>query len=141
MNSGMYSSLKDDWGTPQELFDALNRKFAFELDVAANAENHKCERYYTIETDGLNQPWSARNWMNPPYGREIGKWCCKADAEAQKGNLTVALLPARTDTGWFHQYCAKWHRVFLRGRLHFTGGGGENSAPFPSMIVYFGIER
>ena len=75
-------------------------------------------------------------WLNPPYGRQIGKWVRKAYEEAQKPNTSVVcLLPARTDTAWFHDYCVKGNITFLRGRLKF--GGCRNSAPFPSMIVVF----
>ena len=138
MNDGLFSSNRDDWETPQDLFDRLNRMFNFELDVAADEKNHKVERFFDREQDGLAQEWADRNWMNPPYGREIGKWCCKADVEAQKGKLTVGLIPARPDTRWYHDYCSAWHCVFLRGRLCFSGGG---SAPFPSVLVFFGVER
>lgn len=140
INEGLFTSEKEDWGTPQDFFDALNRKFDFLLDVAADDMNHKCANYFDKKTDGLKQSWSARNWMNPPYGKEISAWCAKADEEAKNGKLTVALLPARTDTKWFHEFCAKWHHVFIRGRLYFSGVC-MGRAPFPSMIVYFGIER
>lgn len=139
MNAGLFSSAREDWETPQDLFESLDRKFGFLLDVAASADNAKCARFYDIATDGLKQPWTGRNWMNPPYGRKIGVWCAKADAEADKGNLTVALLPARTETKWFHDHCARWHIVFVRGRVRFSGS--NINAPFPNMIVFFGIER
>ena len=75
-------------------------------------------------------------WLNPPYGRGIGKWVQKAYEEAQKpGTVVVCLLPARTDTAWFHDYCRKGKITFIRGRLKF--GGSKNSAPFPSMVVEF----
>ena len=138
INKGMFSSENERWETPQDFFDSLNKKFNFLLDVAADESNHKCQRYFDETANGLQQPWTERNWMNPPYGRKISEWCRKADEEAQKGNLTVALLPARTDTKWYHDYCAKWHVCFVKGRIHFSGGG---SAPFPNMIVFFGIER
>lgn len=143
MNSSFFTSNSEEWETPQLLFDELNRKFDFQLDVCATAHNAKCAEYYTKETDGLSHPWKMRNWMNPPYGREIVKWVERANAESIKGGvLTVALLPARTDTRWFDAYCAHWHKNFIRGRLQFTLPDGKTgSAPFPSMIVYFGIER
>ena len=76
-------------------------------------------------------------WLNPPYGRTIGAWVKKAYEESQKpGTFVVCLLPARTDTAWFHDYCKKGYIQFIRGRLKF--GNSKNSAPFPSMIVFFG---
>lgn len=132
----MFSSETDMWSTPQDLFDELNAKFHFVLDVCATKENAKCEKYFTKEQNGLLQNWGGYEgfkWMNPPYGREIGKWIKKAS----ESGLTVCLLPARTDTKWFHEYIyncrAEIH--FIKGRLKF--GGCKNSAPFPSMIVIF----
>ena len=140
MTSGMYSSETPEWGTPQDLFDKLNDEFHFDLDIAASDSNHKCERYYTKETDGLahRDEWSGRVWCNPPYGRVIGDWV-KACAEySKKFNLAVMLLPARTDTKWFHDYIYSNPDAeirFLKGRLHFNDS--KNSAPFPSMVVVF----
>ena len=137
MNSGMYSSKTDLWSTPQELFDRLNERFAFDLDVCALPENAKCERYFTPEVDGLSQEWRGICWMTPPYGREIGKWVKKA-FQSKENATVVALLPARTDTKWFHHYIYERRGVeieFIRGRLKF--GGSKNSAPFPSMVVVF----
>ena len=142
MNDGLFSSESSEWATPQDFFDELDRMFDFQLDVAANAENAKCARFFTKKENGLIQEWANRNWMNPPYGKTISEWVKKADQEAEKGKLTVALLPARTDTAWFHDFCAKWHCVFLRGRIKFERKmGAAGTAPFPSMIVFFGIER
>ena len=139
----MFSSKTDDWATPQDLFDYLNDKFHFTLDVCADQDNHKCNKYFTKEDDGLTQSWDGVFWMNPPYGKEIGKWVEKAYNEAYKYstrpdklyNVGVLLLPARTDTKWFHEYCIKGEVIFIKGRLKF--GDGKNSAPFPSMIVVF----
>ena len=75
-------------------------------------------------------------WLNPPYGRQIGKWVQKAFEEGQKPHtFIVCLLPARTDTAWFHDYCRRGYVQFIRGRLKF--GRSKNSAPFPSMLVFF----
>lgn len=138
MNKGLFTSKTDEWETPQELFDKLNKEFNFELDVCATKENAKCKEYYSKGENGLKQRWSKVNWMNPPYGREIGNWIFKALKESQEGNKTVALLPARTDTKWFHDFI--YNRIFvdirfLKGRLKFSNS--KNSAPFPSMIVIF----
>lgn len=141
INEGMFSSATDNWATPQKLFDELNAEFHFELDVCASAENAKCKKYYTREVDGLAQKWNGRCWMNPPYGREIGKWIKKAYEEVANGNaeLVCCLLPSRTDTAWWHDYCMKGEIRFIRGRLKF--GDSKNSAPFPSAIVIFRKEN
>ena len=135
----LFSSKTDLWETPQDFFDMLDAEFCFTLDAAADAQNHKCPRYYTREQDGLKQPWPGTVWCNPPYGRQIGKWVQKASYEAAANNNTIVmLLPARTDTRWFHTYIYKQPNVetrFVRGRLKF--GGSKNSAPFPSMVVIF----
>ena len=133
----MFSSASDEWATPQELFDRLNAVFHFDLDPAATPENTKCAKYYTTKENGLVQSWRGNVWLNPPYGREIGAWVKKAYEEVTRGGATsvVLLLPARTDTAWYHDYCTKGFIVYLRGRLKF--GGAKNAAPFPSMIVIF----
>lgn len=134
----MFSSKTDLWSTPQKLYDELNNEFHLTLDVCANEYNHKCDNYYTKEQDGLGQPWFGTIWCNPPYGREIGKWVCRALFASIAGNTVVMLLPARTDTKWFHDYIYKRDNVeirFIKGRLKFSGN--KNSAPFSSMIVVF----
>lgn len=135
----MFSSITDMWATPQDFYDKLNEEFNFTLDPCATTENAKCERYFTPEINGLNQCWGGHNvFCNPPYGREIYKWVKKAYEEAQNPNtIVVMLIPARTDTRWFHKFIynkAKEIR-FIKGRLKF--GNSKNSAPFPSMIVIF----
>ena len=132
----MFSSKTDLWETPQEFFNTMDKEFHFNLDVCALPENAKCAAYYTPEMDGLAQPWYGRCWCNPPYGREIGRWVEKASESAADGSLVAMLLPARTDTRWFHDYILGKAEVrFLRGRLKF--GNSKNSAPFPSMVVVF----
>ena len=129
----MFSSKTDLWATPQDFFNALDSEFRFETDVCALPENAKCRNYYTPEVDGLKQIWKGVCWCNPPYGREIGKWVKKA---AESKCTVVMLLPARTDTKWFHEYIyGKAEVRFIRGRLKF--GGSKNSAPFPSMVVVY----
>ena len=137
MNKGLFSSKYCDWETPADLFEELNAEFGFDVDVCATAENAKCKTYFTPETDGLIQSWRGVCFMNPPYGRAIGKWVAKAYEEAQRGATVVCLLPARTDTRWFHEYCVKGEIRFLRGRVKFLRGGEAGPAPFPSMIVVF----
>lgn len=139
MKKVMFSSKRDDWETPQDLFDKLNVKFNFTLDPCASTENAKCQKYFTQEQDGLKQDWQGETvFCNPPYGREIKKWVIKAYQESLKPDtLVVMLLPSRTDTTWFHDYILPYGKIdFIKGRLKF--GGSKNSAPFPSMIVVFG---
>lgn len=141
MNSAVfYSSKTDMWATPQDFFDALDAEFHFTLDACAVKENAKCEAYYTPEQDGLDQPWTGRVWCNPPYGRNVGQWVKKAHDTASGGGFVVMLLPARTDTRWFHDYVyGKTEVRFIKGRLKF--GSCQNAAPFPSMVVIFGGEH
>ena len=134
----LFSSATDEWATPQHIFDEWNRDYHFDLDVCATPENAKCKKFFTRADDGLAQVWTGSCWMNPPYRREIGLWVEKAwrSVDKEQADFVVCLLPARTDTKWFHDYCWKYGRVyFIRGRLKF--GGATNSAPFPSMIVVF----
>ena len=138
MDAGLFTSFTDEWETPKELFDELNQIFKFRLDVCANKLNYKVKKYYTRAENGLHQKWSKVNWMNPPYGREIKKWLERACEEGKKKNCTVCLIPARTDTKWWHNYVMKADIIyFIKGRLKFSNT--ENSAPFPSAIVIFGL--
>ena len=132
----MFSSKTDLWETPKDFFDKLDAEFHLNLDVCALPENAKCAAFYTPEMDGLSQPWYGNCWCNPPYGRQVGQWVAKAAQSAAEGATVVMLLPARTDTAWFHDYIYGRAEVrFVRGRLKF--GGSTNSAPFPSMVVIF----
>ncbi len=132
-----FSSATDDWATPQEFFDELDAEFDFTLDVCASDSNAKCGLYFTRDDDGLSQTWDThRCWMNPPYGREIKGWMRKAYGSSLEGALVVCLVPARTDTAWWHDYAAKATEIrFVRGRLRF--GSAKHSAPFPSAVVVF----
>jgi site-specific DNA-methyltransferase (adenine-specific) len=130
VNSVHFSSATDEWATPAEI---VAKYGIFDLDPCATSENAKAPRYFTREQDGLKQVWTGRVWMNPPYGREIGKWVKKA---SECGCEVICLLPARTDTRWFHDYCLPFGKIeFLRGRIKF--GNSPHPAPFPSMIVIF----
>jgi site-specific DNA-methyltransferase (adenine-specific) len=137
LNAGLFTSNTDLWSTPQKFFDELNKEFTFKLDVCANDTNHKVSRYFTKETNGLEQDWHPHTcWMNPPYGREIKHWVKKAYEESLLGAVVVCLLPSRTDTTWWHDYVMKSKDIrFIRGRLKF--GDSVNSAPFPSAVVVF----
>ena len=129
-----FSSATDLHSTPQDFFDKINLEFGFKLDVCATNENAKCSMYFTKQEDGLSKEWgSGPVFMNPPYGREISQWMKKANDAARNGTTVVCLVPARTDTSWWHKYAIQHEVRFIRGRLKF--GGAKNSAPFPSALV------
>lgn len=130
-----FSSKTNEWSTPQDFFDTLNKEFHFTLDPCATKETAKCEKFYTEEDNGLSKNWDNEIvFCNPPYGREIKKWVKKGSQA--KGGVVVMLIPARTDTIYFHEYIyGKAEIRFLRGRLKF--GKSKNSAPFPSMLVIY----
>lgn len=134
-NSVHYMSNMVEWATPPHLFKELDAEFHFTLDPCATKDNATCQKFYTKEDNGLLQDWSGeRVYCNPPYGKEIGPWIRKcAEKEAE---ISVLLVPARTDTIWFHKsILGKAEIHFLKGRLYF--GDGKGRAPFPSMIVIF----
>lgn len=132
------SSKTDNWATPQDFFDNLNEEFHFTLDPCANEENHKCDLFYTKEQDGLTKDWGGNVvFCNPPYGKEIADWVRYSYEQSQKPNTTVVMLiPARTDTRYFHDYIyGKAEIRFIKGRLKF--GDATTAAPFPSMVVVY----
>jgi len=138
LNTGMMSSNTDEWATPQGLFNELNSEFRFDVDVCADDWNHKCPKYFTKADDGLQQEWLGSVWMNPPYGRAIKAWMAKAVEAWERGASVVCLVPARTDTAWWHDYAMRGEIRFLRGRVKFVARDGSgDSAPFPSAIVIF----
>ena len=140
INEKMFASDRQDWGTPQALFDKLNEEFHFNLDAAASVENHKCYDYFTIEQNALTMVWKSSTFCNPPYGRDVGRWVRKGYMESLKGNTVVMLLYARTDTQWFHEYVlGKAEIRFLKGRVKFEGA--KYVEPFPSMIVIWHGDR
>lgn len=133
INGSMFSSKRQDWETPRELFDELNREFNFTVDLCADENNKKCRRFYSKENDGMKADLTGETvWCNPPYN-ESRAWIKKC---AEEKATVVMLLPVRTDTRAFHEYI--YHKAeirFIKGRLKF--GGGSTSAPFPSMLVIF----
>ena len=136
LTKGLLTSDRDDWETPRDFFDALDAEFGFTLDPCSSDANAKCARHWTRADDGLSKDWSGeRVFMNPPYGREIGRWVEKAATSGAE--IVVGLLPARTDTAWFHDWVyGKAELRFLRGRLKFAQGGVQGqSAPFPSLLA------
>lgn len=131
--TAMFSSATDMWETPISFFKELDQEFHFTLDVCAVSENAKCSAFFSPEQNGLAQKWTGVCWCNPPYGRKIGHWVKKA---AEADCTVVMLLPARTDTAWFHDYIFGTAEIrFIRGRLKF--GNSKNNAPFSSMVVIF----
>ena len=141
MNKTLLSSKNMNWCTPVEFFDKLDQEFHFDLDPEATEKSAKCAKYYTPDDNGLTKDWGGRRvFCNPPYGRQIGDWVRKGYEESQKpGTLVVMLIPARTDTSYFHDYIfrGKAEVRFLRGRLKFTDedGNTKDAAPFPSAVV------
>ena len=145
MNEVHFKSGNKEWETPESLFWPLKKEFNIVLDTCATEANTKCNAWIDRKMNALSASWSTMlanigpdkaGWMNPPYGREIDKWVRKAHEESLKGATIIALLPARTDTSWFHNYIHNKHEVrFLKGRIKFVGA--KDSAPFPSMIVIF----
>tara|TARA_Y100000004_G_C8788112_1_gene357996 strand:- start:60 stop:605 length:546 start_codon:yes stop_codon:yes gene_type:complete len=134
---GLFTSKKDDWQTPQWLFDKLNKHFEFVADVCATDQNTKCDIYFDKNKSCLEHDWFECNFMNPPYGRGIGKFIEKAYWQWWDNDCTtVSVLPARTDTKWFHSFIYnKADITFMKGRLKFEGGHILAPAPFPTMIV------
>jgi site-specific DNA-methyltransferase (adenine-specific) len=139
-NKVHFMSTNYEWETPDKVFEPLAKEFGIEFDVCATAANRKAKNFYSKEDNSLIKEWqhtrSKAVWMNPPYDNEIGKWVRKAYEEAKNGVTTVALLPARTDTAWFHNYILDKQEIrFLKGRIKFKEA--KSSAPFPSMVVIF----
>lgn len=139
INNGLMTSNTELWETPKDFFDKINEEFGFTLDACAMPFNAKLPNYFTPEQDALKQSWEGVVWMNPPYGRVIKDWMAKAVNEWRNGATVVCLVPARTDTAWWHDYAMLGEIRFLRGRLKFIdeNGGSQNSAPFPSALVIY----
>jgi site-specific DNA-methyltransferase (adenine-specific) len=138
-NNGRYYGLGSDWATDPEVYDKLNKKFHFTLDPCASDWNHKCPTHYTEKENGLLQDWGTHTvFMNPPCGEELYAWMKKAYESSLLGATVVALVPADTDTAWFHEFALKGEISFLRGRLWFSDAQGERHQPYiPSIVVEF----
>lgn len=133
----MFTAGRPDWATPPSVFDPLNAEFGFTLDVCASTENTKVEWFFDEQADALNLPWgNGVCWMNPPYGRDLGRWVQKAYESSQGGATVVCLVPARTDTAWWHDWVeGKAETRFVRGRIKFNGA--LKDAPFPSVVLVY----
>ena len=138
-NSVFFSSNSNEWSTPDDFFKALDSEFHFNLDPCASLLNHKCDNYFTIDDDGLSKSWSGfRVFCNPPYGHQIKYWVqkCYIESVLNSNTLIVLLIPARTDTSYFHDYIlGKCDIRFIRGRLKF--GGSSHCAPFGSILCIY----
>lgn len=143
----VHSSKSDEWGTPLPLYDWLNNLFAFDIDVAAAPDNAKCLKFLTKEDNALFQAWSYAAaeysiWCNPPYSK-VKDFINKACMESLKHATSIVfLVPARTDTKWFHyalQFCTSVY--LIEGRLKFDGNGSNSSAPFPSCLLVWGEDK
>lgn len=137
----MFSKASDNWTTPKEFYEKWNKSYHFTLDPCATDENHLCDKYFTIKTDGLKQDWSADvAFVNPPYSQSK-LWIKKAYEESKRGAIVVMLLPARTDTKVWHEYIFTYAAsiIFVKGRLKFNGS--KNCAPFPSAVIVFDQSR
>lgn len=137
LNKEFFSSKSDEWSTPLDLFNILNAEFSFNLDPCSSDLNFLCENHFTKIDNGLVQNWSGYNvFCNPPYS-DIKNWVKKCYDEFLKNNtLIVLLIPARTDTKYFHEYILPYAEIrFIKGRLRF--GGSSQNAPFPSIICVF----
>jgi phage N-6-adenine-methyltransferase len=133
----MSSSCDMTWATPHQWFEYLDLEFGFTLDPCCTHETAKCAKHYTPSENGLVQSWQdERVFMNPPYGKELGRWIKKAYVEARdNGALVVCFVPARVDTNWWHNYASKGEVRFPKGRVKFAGA--KASAPFPVAVVIF----
>ena len=147
MNKALLSSKSSEWETPRDFYNFLDKKFHFEIDPCATYENKKCPMYFSIAVDGLSVDWGQRRYfMNPPYGYQIRHWIRKAYESSLNGALVVCLIPARTDTSYWHTYCMRGTIYLIRGRLKFTSRTFVESngdlklvpAPFPCALVIFG---
>jgi phage N-6-adenine-methyltransferase len=138
IHESLYSSRSEEWPTPKDFFQALDKEFKFTLDPCATARNTKCKKYFTKRADGLRRDWGNHVvFCNPPYGKEMRAWARKCYEASQDGALVVLLAHARTDTRWFHDWVYNKAAAirFVRGRLRF--GDGKHSAPFPSLVAVF----
>ena len=136
---GKFDSVRQDWETPTELFDSVDSEFHFTLDVAASDINKKVGRFISQDQDAMTVPWGTNIcWLNPPYGKgyRLSEWVEKAYDESLTGATTVMMIPARTNTNWFHDYYLKHGEVrFVRGRPKF--GGADHGLPQPLCSVIF----
>ena len=145
-----FSSEKDNWATPRSFMAFLKERFNWEptLDAAATVRNTKAPRFYNPQQDGLKHPWNGHVWLNPPYGRELPLWLKKCASEIENNercHSIYCLIPARTDTRWFHEIIMPdaYLIYLIKGRLSFVAPDDDEgaNAPFPSMLVVWRRHR
>ncbi len=133
-DSNRFKSTNQNWETPDDLFAKVDMEFHFTRDVCASSDNTKCKNYWSELDSCLNKTWDGVNWMNPPY-KNMKQFIKKAYDES--GNaITVALIPARTNTRWWHDWCMKGEVWFICGRPRFKGC--SHGLPQPLALVVFG---
>ncbi len=137
--------VRQEWETPQDLFDALNAEFRFDVDVAASVDNAKLLRFFSRTINGLKQPWDGlKVYCNPPY-REIAPWVDKAVEQAMARNSTcVLLLPARTEQAWFRTVLHRASELsFFNARIQFAPprGVAPSSNREGSILAVFGASK
>ena len=136
-DNNRFASKKQEYKTPKKLFNKLNKEFNFTIDVCADTYNKKVENFYSEKDNALIKDWNGVCWMNPPY-KDLKIWVKKAYKESLKGAIVVCLIPARTNTNWWHEYCMKGEIRFIKGRPKFEGC--KYGLPQPLAIVIFGRE-
>jgi len=129
-----FSSSNQEYETPDELFNRLNGEFHFTRDVCASLDNAKCNCFWSENDSCLDKQWDGVNWMNPPY-KDMKKFIQKA-YEQRHNAITVMLIPARTNTKWWHDYCMNGEVYFICGRPKFKGC--KHGLPQPLAIVVIG---
>ena len=145
-----FDSHKQEWETPSDFFNRLNCEFHFDIDLAADAKNTKCPTFYTSKDNALRLPWHGTCWLNPPYGKrqhKLSDWVQKAFEETQSRPLVrltsctvVMLIPARTNTKWWHNYCMKAAEIrFVNGRPKF--GDAKYGLPQPLALIVFRVHN
>lgn len=141
-------SNRQDWQTPPELFAKLDARFDFVVDAAASEKNALCKLYWTKETDGLKQDWTAlHGWIfcNPPYGKDTKLWLKKGAEESQIGGSSVLLVNSNTETNYWGEWVWPYAREiwFIKGRVPYidpdTGRPCNGNTKGQALIIYDGV--
>jgi len=136
-----FKTENQSWETPDELFNILNEEFLFDIDVAANNNNKKCDKFINEKKNALIKEWEGTCWLNPPYGgkreNSLKNWVKRAFEQSRKKNcVVVMLIPARTNTIWWHEYIMRAKEIrLIRGRPKFKGN--IHGLPWPLAIIVF----
>lgn len=132
-----FDSNNQCWETPDELFVPLDQIFHFTTDVCASENNTKCDNFFSEVNSCLDKRWVGVNWMNPPF-KNMKQYVKKAYEERHNA-VTVCLIPARTNTNWWHEYCMNGEVWFIKGRPKFKGC--IHGLPQPLALVIFGMKQ